>query len=228
MTTVPFGREEDLFAPIASPPAAVTDEFVSEDDAQTDARNIHLMTQEPSTGVPVEVPAKDQGPSYASLPNADRVVFLLAVSDALATMAEEEKQILIERLQGATENRPLPTAFGNLTLSPESRSKQVDEEALLDFVRENHPDKVVTRTVEEVDPVFRDELVAKTIDVGDGEFANMDTGETVSWIHLSKPKAASISWPASKSQKAAKAGARLAVRQNLDALAEALELTDGQ
>lgn len=222
MTTTPFDREADLFgAPVTAPSAEDT---VVQEDTQN---SVEAVAHAEGEDAPVEAPATQTPLGFASLSTADRVVFLLAVSDALSTMAKEEKQVLIERLQGATENRSLPTQFGGLTLSPESRSKQVDEEALLDFVKENYPDKVTTRTVEEVDPDFRDELVGKMIDVGDGEFAHMDTGETVSWVHLSKPKAASISWPASKAQKAAKAGARLAVRRNLDALAEALELTDG-
>jgi len=169
-----------------------------------------------------EPPALVGAERFQAMTSAERVAMLTALLDAIEERANGEKQAIIEQLHGATETTPIPSPFGNVTLTIGSRPRVIDQQALLAWVKENAPERV--RTVEEIDPEFKAELIKDLADIGDGEFITASSGEIVDWVSLGDAPAPKVSYPASRLQKATKYRARRVLAQHIGEIAA--EVTD--
>jgi hypothetical protein len=167
----------------------------------------------------------------STLSGAGRIAALTALRDAINDRVTWEKKALAESLTGATENQPIRTPFGDISFQPGTRPTKVDEQKLMDYVKTVAPEMVETKTVvtETIPDFYRETLIKDIVHVGDGEFVRASTGEVIEYAYLGEPGNTTISYPASKGQKVAKAAARRVVRDNLERLAAPmLEVTDGR
>lgn len=157
--------------------------------------------------------AKATAGGLAGMSPADRIAALSAIRDAIDARVTWEKSTIVENLLGATSAKSIPSQLGDLSYRPPSRPTKIDEDKLLAFVQENHPDAVTERTVvvHEIDPAVRKQLVDAVIHVGDGDFALSTTGEPIDFAYLGNETSATVSYPASAVQKIVKAQARAAL-----------------
>lgn len=167
-----------------------------------------------------EPPALVGAERFQAMTGAERVAMLTALLDAIEERANWEKQAIIEQLAGATETTPIPSQYGNVTLTIGSRPRVIDQEALLAWVKEHAPERV--HTVEEVDPDYKAALIKDLADIGDGEFVTATTGEIVDWVSLGPAPAPKVSYPSSRLQKATKYRARRVLAQHLGEIAAAV------
>lgn len=149
---------------------------------------------------------------------ADRIAALTAVASAIDEQIKADKSFLTDQFAGATKNQTIVTTLGKLTYIPESRKAIPDEAKLLAYVKENYPEAVTTRTVEEIAPDVRAEILGSVIDSGDGDFVDGATGQVVHFMTLGKPSSPSITYPASREQKIVKREAKRALSDQLTAL----------
>lgn len=147
----------------------------------------------------------------AGMSPADRIAALTAIRDAIDGRITWEKKGIIENLLGAHKSQSIPSSLGTLSFKPASRPVKIDDEKLLAYVLENHPEFITERTVREVDPEFRKLLVSAVVDVGDGDFALSTDGTAIDFAYLGNETAAQIAYPASSEQKLVKAQARRAI-----------------
>lgn len=166
--------------------------------------------------------AKATAGGLAGMSPADRIAALSAIRDAIDGRVKWEKQTIIENLLGAHKAQSIPSALGNLSFKPETRPVKIDEEKLLAYVREIHPEQISERVVYEIDPEFRKLLVSAVVDVADGDFALSTDGTPVDFAYLGEPIAAQIAYPASSEQKIVKAQARQAIDDHFMTLASGM------
>lgn len=151
---------------------------------------------------------------------AERIAALTAIRDAVDTRITWEKSTVIENLLGAKESTAIPTSLGNLTFKPSTQPTKIDEDKLLAYVKENHPDMVTEQVVvtEVIDPEFRKLLISAVVHVGDGDFALSTDGTGIDFAYLGDPSTPQIAYPASKAQKIVKLMARKALDEQFTAL----------
>lgn len=159
---------------------------------------------------------------FNELSRAERVAALTALQDAIKTQLDLEKAGIIENLAGATESQKIPTPMGSLSYSPGKVAVVIDDAKLLEYVRHIHPEAITVETREVIDHDLRAALVKDVVNVGDGDFARGSTGEEITFASLGERASASVAWPASQAQKAAKARARAALVEHLSMLAAPL------
>ncbi|MBN9214115.1 MAG: hypothetical protein J0J04_04740 [Microbacterium sp.] len=193
---------EGGFAPASPAPASVVAE--ADDEAKVNAAI-----------------AKATAGGLVGMSPADRIAALTAIKDAVETRIKWEKSTIIENLLGATSAQSIPTPLGNLSFKPAARPVKFDEDKLLAYVQEHHPDMVTTRTVHEIEPEFRKALLASVIHCGDDDFALGTDGTVIDFAYLGDETAAQIAYPASSAQKQVKAQARRAIDEHF------LTLTSG-
>lgn len=149
---------------------------------------------------------------------ADRIAALKAIASAIDEQVKEDISFLTDQFQGATKAQPIYTALGKLSYNPGSAKAVPDEAKLLAYVKENYPGAVTTRTVEEIDPTVRAEILGSVIDAGDGDFVDGATGTVVDFMTVGKPSSPSVAYPASREQKIVKREAKRALEEQMIAL----------
>jgi hypothetical protein len=178
-----------------------------------------VTTQENATLVPTVVTEAPSG-----LRAADRIAALTAIRDAIDVRLALDKEALTDGLRGATKNQVIPTLLGNLSFKPSTRKPVIDQERLMEYVKQNHPEAVISRVVEEIEPNFLSDITEAITYVGDDLFVDARTGEELSFVYLGDETKPSIAYPASREQKIAKSQARKALAEQFDVMA--LTLTD--
>lgn len=166
--------------------------------------------------------AKATAGGLAGMSPADRIAALSAIRDAIDGRVKWEKQTIIENLLGAQKAQSIPSALGNLSFKPETRPVRIDEEKLLQYVEQTHPEMITEKVVREVDPELRKLLISALVDVGDGDFALSTDGTAVDFAYLGEPVAPQIAYPASSEQKIVKAQARRAIDEHFIAIASGM------
>lgn len=200
-----MASEDDTFylPPADHAPASTPAPVVEELDDQE--RMAHAVARVTSAGLTEMSPA-------------ERIAALTAIRDAVDHRIGWEKATVIENLTGAKESTSIPTGLGNLTFKPSTLPTKIDEDKLLAYVKEHHPDMVSEQVIEVIDPEFRKLLVSAVVHVGDGDFALSTDGTEINFAYLGDPTTAQIAYPASREQKIVKLMARKALEDQFTAL----------
>lgn len=151
-------------------------------------------------------PDPDDVSAYELLPIAARVALLTAAKAGLDTLLAKEKEKLIDLNADAQDNVSDKSIFGTVNYAPAKAKHTVDDEALLEYAK-NDPDLAGhIETVEVVPDWVRSVLIERAIPQGDGVYALKD-GTIVEYMHPAAPSSPQVAYPASKQQKVTKAAA---------------------
>lgn len=195
------------------PEHLVLQEYAHEAPFDSDSAAPAPAEEQPQSKVNAAIARATAG-GLAGMSPAERIAALTAIKDAIDARVKWEKQVIVENLLGATKAQSIPTSLGNLSFKPASRPVKFDEEKLLAYVQEHHPEHVTERVVVEIDTEFRKLLTSAVVNLGDGDFGLSTDGTTIDFAYLGDETDAQIAYPASSEQKIVKAQARKAIDEH--------------
>lgn len=197
-------------APAWGAPAAAPPEFTVLEPAEQPTQQLRDQTIAQST---------DPGTSaYALLPMAAKVALLSAAKDGLLVILAREKAKLINLNADSAEPVQARSVFGTVNYQPAKEQHNVDEDALLEHVKADPELAQHIQTVQIVPDWVKSMLIESATHRDDGAYTLKD-GTVVDYMSPGSPKAAQVTYPASKQQKVTKQAAEQALQSVLDTLA---------
>lgn len=154
---------------------------------------------------------------------AEKVALLTALIDGAKAELERAKAEALT-LAKDVGVKSFDTPFGGVTVARQEPKPFVkDPEALLAFVKHNHPTEVVT--VPAVRPAFVTALLNRIEWAADiQEFIDPETGEAIPGIDLTEPGQPYITWPSGDAQKHTKNEARTWFAQQSEQILDGMKL----